>query len=118
MKTRQDAHIWLLENKTIITVSSRLEPQQIDKIYKVYNLITGENKRHSGCSKCLFNTLKRLRAELDKIKDKKLVVIYRTPFKQLTLKPQKEIAYQFLVKDDDELNEKLEMMKKIEKSIN
>jgi hypothetical protein len=115
--TRHEAQLWLKNNTTVIKLNRSKTKEEIETIYQVYNALTGENKKHSGCSKCLYNTLKRLEVEYEKIKDKRLVTIYRTPFKQLSLKPQKEIAYQFLVKDDEELEEKLEYMKNVEKAI-
>lgn len=109
---------WLIDNEIIITVSTRLEPHKIDEIYHIYNLITGESKEAGGCSKCFFNIIKRLRTELNKIIQKKFVVVYRTRYGNLSLKPQKEIAYEFIVSDNEELYNKLETMKQIEKNNN
>ena len=113
--TKQEAQIWILENQRFIHYSQAFKAGEQEIFFKVYNTITEENKTKTACSRCLLNMRKRLQVELNKIKDYKIYNIYRTNFGQLTLKPQNKIAYQFLVKDEDELGIKLDQMKQQEK---
>jgi len=106
---------WLKENAVLVNVSQKLEKNIIERLYKLYNMITGENKKMSGCGKCLFNVTKRLKVELTKLEGKELRYIYRTNFKQLSLKETKDIAFSFWVKDDNELKIRLEHLKNLQK---
>jgi len=113
--TKQEAQIWILENQRFVLYSQAFKWDEQEIFFKVYNTITGENKSKTSCSRCLLNMRKRLQVELEKIKEYKIYNIYRTSFGQLTLKPQKNIAYRFLVKDENELGKKLDQMKEQEK---
>ncbi len=114
--TKQEAQIWILENQRFIHYSQAFKVDEQETFFKVYNTITKENKTKTACSSCLLNMRKRLAVELEKIKDYKIYKIYRTNFGNLTLKPQKQLAYQLLAKDEDELGIKLEHMKEQEKN--
>ena len=112
---KEEALKWLKENSSLVVNNLKLNKEQIDNIYLIYNSITGENKKYSGCSKCLKNVLDRLKAELKRIETKTLRTIYRNNFGYLTLTETKNIAYSIWATDDNDLNIKLEHLKNMEK---
>ncbi len=63
---RLEDYVWLQENESYMRVSQFIPKPDRNKIYEIYNNITGENKRPNGCGRCLTNTLKRIRFEYEK----------------------------------------------------
>ena len=114
---KTDALLWLKENPILFMGSYRHSNKDLEMIYKVYNLITGESKKPSSCGKCLKNTLDRLKAEYNKIEEKYIGYIYQTTKNKLTLNPCKEIAFKFLVSNEDELKERFEILNKSDDDI-
>lgn len=53
----------LVDTKILIDTKQRFTPQELKKIYDMYNSITGEKKQPNGCSSCLNNTITRLKKE-------------------------------------------------------
>lgn len=115
---KEEAFIWLKENSNLVVNNLKLTLPTIHLIYSVYNAITGENKRYTGCSKCLKNVLDRLRIEYKRIENKELRFIYRNNFGYLTLSETKNLVYSIWVLDDNDLNLKLDYYKKMEKMTN
>lgn len=114
---RIEALIWLKENSSLFLVSQRLTNEQLVIIYDVYNAVTGEFKKPNSCGKCLKNTLDRLKVEYNKIKDSYIGYIYRTTKKKLTLNETKEIAYKFLIDNEEQLIERFEYLMEAEASV-
>lgn len=53
----------LVNAKILIDTKQRFTQQEQVQLYKLYNLITGENKAPNGCSACLNNTISRIKKE-------------------------------------------------------
>jgi hypothetical protein len=53
----------LVDIKILIDTKQRFTPQELKKIYDMYNFITGEKKQPNGCSACLNSTITRLKKE-------------------------------------------------------
>ena len=112
-----EAQKWLIDNQLIIFNNYRHTAQQLNELYLVYNVLTNENKKFTGCGRCIKNVIDRLRVETTKVKDKTLMHIYRNNFGYLTLKETTKIAYSFFLKDQNELIERLEYLKLTESKI-
>jgi hypothetical protein len=56
---------WLEEN-SLVLMNVKLTREQSDKLYEIYNSITGEMKRPSSCGRCLQNVRKRIKIEINK----------------------------------------------------
>lgn len=112
---KEEALKWIKENSSLILNNLKLNSTTINDIYNVYNIITGDNKKFTGCSKCLKNVLDRLRVELNRLETKTLRTIYRNNFGYLTLTETKNVAYSIWATDDNDLNIKLEHLKTMEK---
>ena len=44
----------------------KLTREQTDRLYKIYNQVTGELKKPTSCGRCLQNVRKRIKVELNK----------------------------------------------------
>lgn len=53
----------LVDVKILIDTKQRFTPQELKKIYDMYNFLTGEKKQPNGCSACLNSTLTRIKKE-------------------------------------------------------
>lgn len=63
---RLEDYVWLKDNHKFMYASQYLSKEDRQKIYQIYNAITGENKKPNGCGKCMNNTIKRIRFEYEK----------------------------------------------------
>ncbi len=63
-------YVWLQEHESYMRVSQFIPKPDRNKIYEIYNAITGENKKPNNCGRCLTNTLKRVRFEYEKYENK------------------------------------------------
>lgn len=59
----QEDFEWLSENSLVLG-NVRLTQAELNRIYKIYNAITGENKPTSSCGRCTYNVKQRLKIEL------------------------------------------------------
>ena len=55
--------LWIEENRTIFTANVSTSKENVEKVYEIYNTITGENKRPNGCARCWVTTKKRVLKE-------------------------------------------------------
>jgi len=51
---------FISENQALFTTSRRYSPQELEKIFEIYNAITGENKAKTRCARCLSNVVKTI----------------------------------------------------------
>ena len=51
---------WVKENMLLLTTSRRYQPGELEKIFEIYNAITGENKKVTGCGRCIQTTKNRI----------------------------------------------------------
>ena len=57
--------IWIDQNQSIF-LNVKLLPEQLHNLFRIYNEITGENKRVTGCGRCVASVKKRVQAQFDK----------------------------------------------------
>lgn len=55
--------LWIEDNLRIFTSSQRVTLEETEKVYEIYNAITGENKKPNGCGRCFITTKKRVLKE-------------------------------------------------------
>jgi hypothetical protein len=116
MNTIEEAINYLDNNKLLLNGNQRMTSIQIQNIFKIYFILTGDRKDTTTCSRCILNMLKRIKVEYDKYKaNVKTHIIYRTNFGQLTLKQTKTIAYTITLKEGDNIENKLQELKQQEK---
>ena len=58
---------WIEANKLIFTTSRNLSPEELKMVFEIYNAITGENKKTTGCGRCITNTLRRVWFEYNRL---------------------------------------------------
>ncbi len=51
---------WLLEHKNFLYVSTRIEKEDKQTMYDIYNRLTGEKKKPNGCGRCFRTTIQLL----------------------------------------------------------
>ena len=61
-------YVWLTQNSYIFN-NVRLQPEDLRMIIDIYNRVTGDNMRMTGCARCIQNIKKRLRVEYDRYQD-------------------------------------------------
>ena len=64
----QEDYQWLAQNELLLYTSRRMDTYTINRIYSIYNFITGETKAPNGCGACLRNTIQTVRLNYEKIK--------------------------------------------------
>ena len=57
---------WVTANQTIFRVSLRLNPDQLMRLFNIYNSITGENKKVTTCGRCLEGVKKTVYGQYQK----------------------------------------------------
>ena len=55
------------DNMLMFTTSVRFTPDQSRQLYEIYNSITGENKRPTGCGRCTSGVLKTILNKYNKL---------------------------------------------------
>ena len=55
--------LWIEDNMLLFTGNVSTSQENVQKVYDIYNHITGENKRPNGCSRCYVTTKKRVLKE-------------------------------------------------------
>lgn len=63
---RQDDIIWVRNNMLLLTTSRRYEVGELQRIFDIYNNITGEKKKTTSCGRCIETVKKRIKLEYDK----------------------------------------------------
>ena len=64
-------HIDYIEsNMLLFTTSRRYAPAELQKIYEIYNAVTGENKKVTGCGRCQTNVKQIILFNYDKARRK------------------------------------------------
>jgi hypothetical protein len=56
---------WLTDNMKLLGNVGMTRPE-LERIFSIYNDITGENKPITSCGRCVLNIKKRLRFEYEK----------------------------------------------------
>ena len=56
---------WLTDNMKLLG-NVRMTRPELERIFSIYNDITGENKPITSCGRCVLNIKKRLRFEYEK----------------------------------------------------
>lgn len=114
--TKEEAIKYLDDNLLILSGNQRLTTLQIQKLFEIYFILTGVEKKKSGCSRCILDMIKRIKIEYDKVKSEQtLFNVYRTNFGYLTLTETKNLAYTINLENGEDLNEKLQELKELEK---
>ena len=54
-------YVWLQQHRAYMYASQFISKEDRLKLYEIYNLLTGENKKPNACGRCLSNTIKRIR---------------------------------------------------------
>ena len=62
----QEHFEWVKQNMLLFTTSRRYTPEQLAKIFEIYNAITGESKKTTTCGRCIETTKKRVLHEYTK----------------------------------------------------
>ena len=116
MSTIEEAINYLDNNKLLLNGNQRMTTIQLQNLFKIYLLLTGERKDITSCGRCILNMIKRIKVEYDKYKSNpNNHTIYRTNFNQLTLKETKTIAYTITLQEGDTIENKLQELKEQEK---
>ena len=63
---KQEHKEWVEENMLLLTTSRKYQPGELEKIFEIYNAITGENKKVTGCARCVQTTKNRIISEYAK----------------------------------------------------
>lgn len=50
---KQEHIDWVRQNEVLFKASRRYTPDELTKIFEIYNAITGENKAKTRCARCL-----------------------------------------------------------------
>jgi len=58
MNLTEEQMQWIKENETMFRVSLKMSPEKLQMLFDLYNHITGESKRVTGCGRCIDNTKK------------------------------------------------------------
>lgn len=66
---KQQDYEWLDANRQLLG-NVRMTRPQLDRLFSIYNAITGENRPITSCGRCVLNIKKRLRTEYDKERSK------------------------------------------------
>jgi len=53
----------LIDVNSLINTKKVFTPMEANRIYGLYNKITGENKVPNGCGTCMNNTISRIKKE-------------------------------------------------------
>ena len=59
-------YMWLKQNHNLMYVSTRMTSEQTQRIYDIYNAITGDRKKPNGCGSCMRNTVSLVRSTYEK----------------------------------------------------
>ena len=54
------AHYEWLQQHSHIFGNVRLKPEELDNLILIYNTITGESQKRTGCARCISNMKKRV----------------------------------------------------------
>ena len=55
---------WLTDNYYLLG-NVRMTPEQVQRVFAIYNDVTGETKPITSCGRCVHNVKQRLRVEYD-----------------------------------------------------
>ena len=59
---------WLRLNERMMYQSIRTTAEEANRIYAIYNALTGQNKKPNGCGSCMRNTVGVVRLAYEKQK--------------------------------------------------
>jgi hypothetical protein len=65
----QEDRQWVKDNMLLLTTSRRYQPGELEMIFAIYNRITGQNKKVTGCGRCVDTTKKTVLHYYDKNRD-------------------------------------------------
>ena len=65
----KDQDITWLNERPHIFGNVKLTREETQRIYDIYNSITGENKKTSSCGRCVYNVKKRVLVEYERIQN-------------------------------------------------
>ena len=61
-------HIDFIKNNGLLfTTSRKFKPGELEKIFEIYNAVTGENKKVTSCGRCLTSVKLRILYEYNKL---------------------------------------------------
>lgn len=61
-------HVDFIKNNMLLfTTSRKFNPGELEKIFQIYNTVTGENKKVTSCGRCVTNVKLRILYEYNKI---------------------------------------------------
>jgi hypothetical protein len=49
----QEHKDYVKDNMLLFTTSRRFNPGELEQIFKIYNAVTGEKKKVTGCARCV-----------------------------------------------------------------
>lgn len=52
----QEHKDYVRDNMLLFTTSRRYNPGELEKIFEIYNAVTGEKKKVTGCARCVSAT--------------------------------------------------------------
>ena len=55
---------WLTDNYYLLG-NVRMTPEQVQRIFAIYNAVTGENKPITSCGRCVHSVKQRLKVEYE-----------------------------------------------------
>ena len=56
---------YIEENRALFNLGRRYNPEQLAKVFEIYNDITGEKKAKTHCARCLTNVIKIIIAKYE-----------------------------------------------------
>jgi hypothetical protein len=64
---REDYIKFILDNQLMFTGNVSMSQEQREKLYEIYNYITGQNARPTSCGRCVANVKRLVYAEFIKL---------------------------------------------------
>ena len=63
----QEDIVWVRNNMLLLTTSRRYAVGELERIFDIYNNITGERKKTTSCGRCVTNVKQRVLLEYNKL---------------------------------------------------
>ena len=62
---REEDYRWLQLNQHVFQ-NVKLTREELERLIHMYNRVTGQNQKMTGCARCISNIKKRLKVEYDR----------------------------------------------------
>ena len=105
---------WLYEHEYLYMKPNALGEHR-DRFFEVYSILFKENKRPTGCGRCLSQMRAKMRALKNNYDNMQKFTVYRTEKGNLSFKETAEVAYTIHAKNKTQANEALKQLKKDDK---